>query len=485
MSAKYTNVICYCRVSTQEQAMSGYSLQEQEDRMAKYAEAMGWRIRRTISDPGFSGAKTDRPGLRELLSEIHAGNCDAVLVWKLDRLSRSQKDTLYLIEDEFLPNDVAFVSMNENFDTSTPFGRAMIGILSVFAQLEREQIKERMQLGHDARAKSGKFHGSARPPIGYDYIDGKLYINEYEAQQIQEMFDLFVNHHWSYYKILKRFQDCGYTTKYGNWIAHSTIQYILSNPLYIGKLQYKGNIYDGIHEPLIDEETFARAQERMKHLTASVEDPYRRHPFQAKYLLSGHLFCGNCGARMFVYRSKTTIRGKTYQHRYYKCYSRDGRTRHMVKDKSCKMRNIRVDQLDTIVLDEIRRLSLDKEYFRSLVTAPVKPDNKNDILQGRIKELSDQVERLIDLCKIGSMPVAKIAAQIEQAQTEMDRLTAQIQPESPVVDVVKQAELILDNAIEVIDNGTLEEKRQLIDGLIDKIIIYEDRFEIRWIFSPE
>ena len=110
---------------------------------------------------------------------------DKVVVYKLDRLSRSQRDTLTLLEEIFNANSVDFVSMSENFDTSTPFGRATIGILAVFAQLEREQIKERMSMGRDARAKSGGWMGSYHIPIGYDYLDGKLQINPYEAMQIR------------------------------------------------------------------------------------------------------------------------------------------------------------------------------------------------------------------------------------------------------------------------------------------------------------
>lgn len=113
----------------------------------------------------------NRPALQQMINNIKRKNIDTVVVYKLDRLSRSQKDTLNLIEDVFIKNDINFLSLSENFDTSTPFGKAMIGILSVFTQLER------MQLGAIARAKEGYFHGGCLP-IGYEYIDGKLIINE-------------------------------------------------------------------------------------------------------------------------------------------------------------------------------------------------------------------------------------------------------------------------------------------------------------------
>lgn len=157
--------------------------------MEKYAEAHDWIVSKWYNDPGFSDGTLERPALKELIRDVKCRKLDKILVYKLDRLSRSQKDTLYLIEDIFLKNDIDFISMTENFDTGTPLGRAMIGILSVFAQLEREQIKERMQIGLDARAREGYFHGGGYSPIGYDYKDGKLVINEYEAMQIKKIYD--------------------------------------------------------------------------------------------------------------------------------------------------------------------------------------------------------------------------------------------------------------------------------------------------------
>ena len=146
-------VAIYVRVSTQEQAVEGYSISEQIDRLTKFSEAHSCKIYKVYTDPGFTGGIFVSVGLQKLFADCTQKRFDTVLVYKLDRLSRSQKDTLYIIEDLFLTNHVDFISMSENFDTSTPFGRAMIGILSVFAQLEREQIKERMAMGREGRAK--------------------------------------------------------------------------------------------------------------------------------------------------------------------------------------------------------------------------------------------------------------------------------------------------------------------------------------------
>lgn len=145
MDKKKMRCAIYIRVSTTEQAMEGYSIGEQKERLEQYSSAMQWTIMGEYIDPGYSGSNMNRPELNRLISEVK--NYDVILVYKLDRLSRSQKDTMFLIEDVFLKNDIAFVSMNESFDTGTPFGRAAIGLLATFAQLERENIKERMSMG--------------------------------------------------------------------------------------------------------------------------------------------------------------------------------------------------------------------------------------------------------------------------------------------------------------------------------------------------
>lgn len=124
---KGLKVVIYVRVSTTEQATEGYSIGEQTERLKMYCEAMGWEIVDIFVDPGYSGGDTNRPGLTSMIKTVETTDVDKVVVYKLDRLSRSQKDTLFLIEDVFLKNNTDFVSMNENFDTSTPFGRAMIG----------------------------------------------------------------------------------------------------------------------------------------------------------------------------------------------------------------------------------------------------------------------------------------------------------------------------------------------------------------------
>ena len=257
-------VALYPRVSSHEQ-VEGYSIGEQIDRLTKYCEAMGWEIYKIYTDPGYSGGNIERPGLQEMLKDIKAGKVDKVVVYKLDRLSRSQKDTMMLIEDEFLAYGVDFVSMSENFDTSTPFGRAMIGILAVFAQLERENIKERTMIGKEARAKEGKWGGGSSEPVGYDYdpVTEELNINDYEAMQIREAAELFLKGA-PMRTICREFAEKCYTYRGQSgrvslWDP-KRLKYVFANKLYIGFMKHGENWYPGSHTPILEVETFERLQ---------------------------------------------------------------------------------------------------------------------------------------------------------------------------------------------------------------------------------
>ena len=187
----------YIRVSTTEQAEEGYSVGEQEARLRSYCEAYGYMINAVHIDPGYSGATLDRPGINKIINDVRSGYVKKVIVWKLDRLSRSQKDMLVLLEDVFLKNGCNFISLMESFDTATPFGRCIVGILAAFAQMERENIKSRMMMGKHAGLKEGRYF-SSRAPIGYQWQiqpNGKLalIVDPYTSKAVRDMFRLYAS----------------------------------------------------------------------------------------------------------------------------------------------------------------------------------------------------------------------------------------------------------------------------------------------------
>ena len=246
------NACVYTRVSTTEQAVEGYSIEEQ-DRMCKAAiESKGWTYIKTFSDPGISGRTMKREGLQDMIEAINNGDIQAVVIYKLDRLSRKQRDTMTIIEDVFLKNDVALVSLNETLDTSTPWGRAMIGILSSFNQMESENIQQRTLMGREAKANEGGYAGG-KPPLGYKADNGELVIVPEEAEIVRLVFRLR-QEGGTLIGIADELNKRGFRTRRGLEFKHSAVQTILNNEqTYRGSYRYGKSGGEGKHEAILTE----------------------------------------------------------------------------------------------------------------------------------------------------------------------------------------------------------------------------------------
>lgn len=457
-------VACYVRVSTENQ-IENYSIEEQTERLKAYCKAKDWSIYKFYTDAGYSGGSTNRPALKQMIQAINQNLIDMVVVYKLDRLSRSQKDTLTLIEDKFLAKNIDFVSMCENFDTSTPFGRAMIGILSVFAQLEKDQITERFTMGRIGRAKNGYFHGGPTPPTGYDYVGGNLVVNEYEAMQVREVFERFLK--GQSVNSIRRYMSKHYTNKYGSWKSHSLVLNILRNSTYIGKIKFKGTMYDGNHKPIISEDTFNATQmllnssERENKKTAP-----QKSPFKANNLLTGLLICGKCEARFCG------------NHGYYTCYSRGKTDKRKIKDPNCKNKKWPIEQLDTVVKNEILNFDFDKGFFKEKNNSDPSPDP--DAVKQRINEIDKQIARMIELYQIGSIPIEQISSKIDILKKERNAISEQTETKLKVT--LNEVKSIFSNPKVVFKNATPDEQRLVVRSLIDYITINDDELDFQWSF---
>lgn len=167
--------IGYTRVSTDEQAREGVSLEAQAERIKALARAKGWEFEGIVEDRGYSGKDLNRPGIRQLIEKCKKREIDIIVVFKVDRLTRKQKDLWQLLEDVFNPNEVGFISVTEPFDTTTATGKAFLGMLGVFAQLERDLISERTI--EALSYKKGKGEWIGRQPVGFR-LDGKGRLEE-------------------------------------------------------------------------------------------------------------------------------------------------------------------------------------------------------------------------------------------------------------------------------------------------------------------
>ena len=475
----------YLRVSTQEQAKDGYSIGEQEERLKNYCKAMLWDIHKIYVDPGYSGGDTNRPGLQDIIKDVKAGELDKVVVYKLDRLSRSQLDTLFLIEKVFLANDTDFVSMSENFDTSTAFGRAMIGILAVFAQLEREQIKERMGMGKEARAKEGKWHGGSTQPIGYDYdpVTDSLNINEYETMQILELADLFLKG-TPLRTIERMFKEKGYTHKHGTW-APSCIRRLLRNRLYIGEIKHGDNWYKGLHSPIFTVETFDKIQ---KLLDARLEQ-YKLtglKPGIQTTFLGGLLRCKHCGGKYSKQLNSRYKEGKPKVY-WYMCYSRCKKVKKMIKDPNCKNKNWKMTELDNLVFNEIRQLLIDENYIHNIKKAnKQRTDNPNKItiIESEIEKIDEQISRFMDLYGIGKFTIDQVSSKVDPLNATRRNLMKELESlnaESGRLSEEKTLE-ILESFEETFESGDFDEIRAVIESLIYYIEVDNDDIYIHWKF---
>lgn len=466
-------VALYPRVSGLEQA-ENYSIPEQIKRMKAYCEARGWMVYKIYTDAGFTGSNLERPGLQSLIKDAEKKNIDMVLVYKLDRLSRSQKDTLYLIEDVFDKHDVYFTSITENFDTSTPTGKAFLGILAVFAQFEREQIRERTMIGKNSRAQEGKWHGSKWTPIGYDYKDDMLIPNEYEAMQVNEIADLYIAR-TPIKQIEKTCDERGYRHKYGEWDC-KTIRNVLSNPVNIGMIKHRDKYYPGIHKPILSQEKF----DAIKVITEERKQKYAQPHKKYSALLSGMIFCKHCGGK---YAKQTNGKGGFY----YSCYSKNKKIKKMIKDPNCNNKTYRMLDLDYMIISSITQLALDPNHIKELQKDKPKNDVSGKIktINKEIESISAQISNLMDLYSLGNMPLEVINQKVTALNTSKTALEKELDslniPEADgegmsIEQIQNLANLIND------ENLTLEDKRNIVESLIYYIEIDDENVYVHWKF---
>ena len=256
----------YTRKSSEEGLdMEFNSLDAQHDACDAYIASQkseGWAaIRERYDDGGYSGGSLDRPALSQLIKDIEAGLVDVVVVYKIDRLSRSLIDFTKLVE-VFDRNNVTFVSVTQSFNTTTSMGRLTLNILLSFAQFEREVIGERIRDKFAASKKRGMWMGGF-VPLGYDVKERKLVINEAEAKIVRLIFQKFVS--LGSATILARvLQADDVRNKRGKLLDKGIIYKIIHNRIYLGEISHKGTCYPGEHQAIVTQEMWDAAHEVMK-----------------------------------------------------------------------------------------------------------------------------------------------------------------------------------------------------------------------------
>lgn len=444
----------YCRVSTDIQ-MEGYSIDAQKEMLAHYCASKEITDYKYYIDGGWSGSNIKRPKIQELIEDIQDKKINMVIVFKLDRLSRSQKDTLFLIEEVFNPNDCGFISIKENFDTTTPFGKAMIGILSVFAQLERETILERTRIGRRKRAEEGLWYGNQATPFAYDYDKntGTLVPIPEKVKIVKKIIELVLH---------------GTPVSQVAEIMHmneGTVRNILTTKANIGKVPYKDEVFEGKHEAIISERTYEKVQDKLKERAVDYK--------HANYLLSGKIVCGKCGAK-YRYQKYTKSSVRLF------CYSQQKTKKYLIKDPNCKNRKYYDYEIEDAVIKDLMNISLDdSEFAKKMEVIDV---SDSTLKKERLEQIDKQINNLVNFIAtdVSGIGLEITKNKIEQLQEERKKIENEIREDRRLERKAENLKDKLEGISEAWATMTFNEKRNLIVTVIDKVVVDDYNIQIHY-----
>ncbi|MDP8259548.1 MAG: recombinase family protein [Candidatus Gygaella obscura] len=380
----------YTRVSTSEGLEQEFtSLDNQRESAESYIQSQkseGWiALPECYNDGGFTGANTDRPALQKLIENIKAHRINCIVVYKVDRLSRSLLDFSQLLEF-FDQNSVTFVSVTQHFNTNNSMGRLTLNILLSFAQFEREIISERTRDKMGAARKKGKWIGGCIP-LGYnlDKENHKLLINPEEARIVQELFSLYLKEH-SLLEVTKIANSKGYRTKIrkltegkqggGVKFSSTSMEKILKSAYYAGKVKYQNELYPGEHERIINDETFMKVQNALHTNPAKFGT---RKPIGKKLgLLSRILRCKACNSSMYLAHS---VKHGVLRYSHYVCLNAQKRGY-----QECPTRLVNTGLMESKIMEFLRKLSDDQRLTPDTwESSPL--SEKRIILKDLVKEI--------------------------------------------------------------------------------------------------
>lgn len=472
------NTAVYIRVSTEEQVKEGFSIAAQKEKLGAFVRSQGWSIHEIYIDEGFSAKNTSRPQLTRLLNDLKTGEIQVVLVYRLDRLTRSVLDLYHLLHlfDQY---DVRFKSCTEVYDTTTAIGRLFITLVAALAQWERENLAERVKLGMGQMARERKRPGGP-PPFGYVLHEGMLVIQPQEAETVRFIFQLYLTGS-SVKRIAAELNQIGTLSRTGSKWSQATISHMLQNHAYYGALRWnyaeagrKVNspdqwiISEHVHSAVIDRSTFEQIQRLLQRRQ-------RRHPREvgSDYMFTGVLFCARCGASMYGKTSHTRNKqGKTYQNRYYLCKNRT--------TANCRAPSIREEILEQSFLSLISPY-FQKSFVESFdLTVPIPSSDTEEQRQRLEKKRLRWDHAYLE----GLLPLERYRMkliELDQAEDELRVQSTRSQPVSPTVltHYLQQIELVWSHA-------SLAERKQLVTVLVCRLVAeaYTKPHVNRTIHSP-
>ncbi|OKA30435.1 recombinase family protein [Bacillus cereus] len=384
----------YRRVSTDEQAEKGFSLENQLLRLQAFAESQGWEVVHDYMDDGYSGKNMNRPQIKRMLHDLKLNKFDIVLVYRLDRFTRSVKDLNDLLE-VFKDHEVDFKSATESIDTATATGRMILNMMVSTAQWERETISERVKDVVRKKKDLGLI-STGYPPYGYAMNDGVISQVPHEVEIVKFIFEKAKV--YGFQKISKLLNEQGLVTRNGTKWLISTASRIAHNPFYSGEMRYKRDgetstvpINVEGYEPVITKEEHRDVLKAIKKRNRN----QTRSKSNEVYPFSGIVLCPECGHPM----KGTRVSSRGYYYKYYRC--------DRAQDHFCDGKLIRSEKVDKAFVEYLRvTFKVDR--------IEIKEETNTKDIEREIKRCKSKIERLKDLYVDGDISKKKYKNDVDE-----------------------------------------------------------------------
>ena len=462
-------VCIYTRISTDEENQPT-SLHSQRERLQAFCKAQeGWRIVAHKQDQA-TGTKLDRTGLQAALDLARSGSIDMLLVYRVDRLSRKVRQLAQLTE-ELDALDVVLKSATEPFDTGAAAGRMMLQMLAVFAEFEHATIVDRISAGIERRAKQGRWFGG-RPPFGYAFSSEErvLVADPVKAPVVRRVFELYASKRLGTRTIAQQLREEGAPAPSAGW-GHPAVHWIVTNPTYVGKIRWRDKVFDGVHEPLVDEFTFAKAQAIMRERG----DHAKRRGNASDFILSGLLRCGKCG-KAYIGMSAN---GNGGRYHYYAC---SGRQKY--GPKACGGERLPREKIEHAVVHQLASLYRDEHVISDVLARAnadaekLRPESEQRLasIGAEITRAEHALDRYYDAFEQGKLSPERCEERLTRLQARLDDLRGQeaelsIQAPHEAAHAATPADLaeIADVLETVCAEGNPRKAKALLNLLIDEL----------------
>ncbi|MGP0585556.1 recombinase family protein [Paenibacillus timonensis] len=496
-------VAIYARVSTEEQAEHGYSIDAQLDTLRKYCELYNREIIGEYVDRGVSGkSMKGRFELERLLQDAKDRKFDEVIVWKFNRMARKNIDLLHIV-DLLEKNNVAFRSFSENFDTTTSMGRFALQMMGAVGELERNTIVEHVKMGHKQRAKTGRHNGKV--PLGYQILeaqgsgrgrDSEIVIVEEEAMIVRTIFEQYASGQ-GLKAIANELNRKGFKTKMGKTFSVCAVRDLLDNPMFVGKIRYnryenwaekrrKGKssdliLVEGHHTAIVSEALWEKVQ-----LLRQKKSVMPKKRFEGEYLLTGLIRCPECGAAMTASRTVNRAKDGTRNVRmYYSC----GRFRSQ-GSSVCHANSVRKDEAEEVVTERIRQAVAQPNILKKVVqsvnerrSGRIKPlQDDLTAVQKRIAKLEEKKHKYLGLYEMSEIDRDLFAGrlndlnkELEEELTRRSKLQAELRDDqsNPVsVDIVRSLMAKFDTLLR---QSPFQQRKTLLHLIVKKITLDDKR----------